>query len=475
MKVLTNAQMRECDRYATEVLKIPEITLMERAGTALADEAERAAKRLGASDILVVCGTGNNGGDGYVCAAALHSRGFNVAIYAFEGKFSPCTEAMKKQSKCRYSRHITGAIIIDCIFGTGISREICGIYKEVIEKINSSGAYVISADIPSGLNDSGKVCGCAVKANLTLAIGQYKTGMFLGDGMDYCGELALADIGIPLLDKPYAELIAAEEIKACYPPRRRNSHKGTYGTAQIVAGSEKYAGAAALAVQGALRSGCGYVKLKADKAVKNLLVAKFPQAIFSETDFSAEAVAVGMGMGVSESTYAAVCSLLKNFKGSLIIDADGLNSLARFGKEVLKDKNCDVIITPHVKEFSRLTGRGVEDILNDPIGCAVKFSREYNVIVLLKGAATIICRGDRVAINARGTTALSKGGSGDILSGFMCGCLARGLAPFEAAGCAAFTLGVAAEIASREKTDYCATAQDIIKNLFFSVKRLTEL
>ena len=286
----------------------------------------------------------------------------------------------------------------------------------------------------------------------------------------------LKELGIPAPIDSKVEILEAEQIKKCYPVRARNSHKGTYGSATIVAGSEKYPGAAALSLKGALRSGCGYVKLASSEYVKDLLAPKLPQVIYlDEPDLSSRAIAIGMGMGATRETYDKVADLIKNYDGLLIIDADGLNALSAFGVDILKEKNCRVILTPHVKEFSRLTKLSVEDILNNPVELAKEFSLKYGVTLLLKGAASIICEGDRVALNIRGTTALAKGGSGDILSGFMCGCLARGLAPFEAASCVAYTLGVAAEIASAEKTDYCATADDIIKNLHFSVKRLTSM
>lgn len=284
----------------------------------------------------------------------------------------------------------------------------------------------------------------------------------------------LKELGISLPKDCNFEILENGQIKKFYPARARNSHKGTYGSATIVAGSKKYPGAAVLSLKGALRSGCGYVKLASCEYVKNLLAVKLPQVIYLDgPDLSSDAIAIGMGMGATVETYEQVKSLLKNYGGSLIIDADGLNALSQFGIDILKEKNCKVILTPHLKEFSRLTKLSVNDILKDPIDVVRKFSENYGVTLLLKGAASIICEGDRVALNIRGTTALSKGGSGDILSGFICGCLARGLAPFEAASCAAYTLGVAAEIASNEKTDYCATADDIIKNLHFSVKRLT--
>ena len=475
MIAITNSQMRECDRYTIDTLGVPSQTLMRRAGTAIADEVERVAKRLKTDDILVVCGTGNNGGDGYVCADELKTRGFDVKIYAFEGRFSPDCEAFRNLTKCRYLRHITGLIIVDCIFGTGLGREVEGEFKQVIEEINSSGAFVISADIPSGLNgDNGLVCGIAVKADLTVAIAQYKTGMFLNDGIDYCGKIVLKDIGIFTPQDGCVEIADNEQIKKYYPTRARNSHKGTYGSATIVAGSEKYAGAAALSLKGALRSGCGYTKLLSCEYVRGLLIPKLPQVIYlDEIELHSNAIAVGMGMGATKETYQVVQTLLKNYEGYLIVDADGINVLSEFGIDILKEKKCNVILTPHIKEFSRLTNLSVSEILNNPIEIAKNFSKEYGVTLLLKSSASIITDGDRVTLNIKGTTALSKGGSGDILSGFMCGSLARGLSPFDGAVCAAYTLGVAAEIASEEKTDYCATADDIIKNLHFSVKRLT--
>lgn len=266
-----------------------------------------------------------------------------------------------------------------------------------------------------------------------------------------------------------------EEIKKFYPERKRNTHKGSYGSANIIAGSDKYMGAAALAAEAALMSGCGYVKLTTSEMVRLALASKLPQIIcLDEPDYSSQAVAVGMGCGVSESLYAVISKLLVDYNGKLIIDADGLNSLAKYGVDILNKRKCGVILTPHVKEFSRLTGLTVDEICLSPVKYAYGFARRYGVHVLLKGADSVITDGERVAVNTRGTTALAKGGSGDMLSGYMCGCAARGLNIFDAAVCAAYTMGLSAEISSAQKTDYCVTAKDIIKNLHFAVKQLTE-
>ncbi|MDE6104598.1 MAG: NAD(P)H-hydrate dehydratase [Clostridia bacterium] len=475
-RVLTNSQMRTADAYTINTLGISAQTLMHRAGTAIADEVESAAKKLYTKNILIVCGTGNNGGDGYVCAQALLNRGYAVKVYAFEGKLSADCAQVKQAYTGEYTAEIKGGIIVDCIFGTGLDRAVEGKYKEIITAINASGAYIISADIPSGLNgDNGLVLGCAIKANLTVAIAEYKAGHFLNDGLDFCGKLIKKDIGITCPEEKYIQLYADEDIKKFYPERKHNSHKGTYGSANIIAGCDKYIGAAALSISSALKSGCGYVKLTTSEKVKLSLAPAYPQVIYLDNeDLTANAIAIGMGCGVSQNLHAKIKRILKEFNGTLLIDADGLNTLSEYGSDILRDKSCKVILTPHVKEFLRLTGKGIDEILADPLSVAQSFAKQYGVTLLLKGAASIICDGENTALNIRGNSALSKGGSGDMLSGYICGLTARGLAPFDAAVCAAYTLGLSAEISAEEVTEYCATAEDIIKNLHFAVLRLTK-
>ena len=470
--ILTTAQMRRADAYTINEKGVTSETLMTRAGVALAREAAKAAGVLGVKNITVVCGTGNNGGDGFVCARVLEKLGFEVELYALPGELSADCAREKNRYKGRYSQDIRGAIVVECIFGTGLTRKVTGDAAAVIYKINASGAFVISADIPSGLNgDNGLIEGAAVRADVTVAVGELKFGCFLNDGLDLCGKVVKADIGIALPEDNYAKTNALG-FDGYFPARKRNSHKGSYGTAALVVGSEKYLGAAALAVGAALKSGCGFVKLASDGELKRALAAKFPQVIYeSELDLSAESVAFGSGLGCNPSTYEKLRFILENYGGKLVVDADGLNAAAKYGKQIFKSKKCLTVITPHIKEFSRLTGASVEEINGDPVRFARAFADEYGVTVLLKSASSVICGAEGTFLNVRGTTALAKGGSGDMLAGFLCGTLARGLGAYEGAVCAAQTLGLAAEIASKEKTDYCATAADIMKNLHFSVKK----
>lgn len=473
-KLLSNGQMREADRYTIDVLGVSGEELMRRAGEGIAEEVVRILQERALKTVCVVCGGGNNGGDGYVCARILHERGGYVSVYACGDRLSADCEREKARYRGAYTRKIEGDVVVDCLFGTGLTRGIAGEAEEVVRQINSCGALVVSADIPSGLNgDNGKAAGAVVKADLTVAVAEYKLGHVLGDGPDLCGRVVKKDIGI-CADGAYAVMYGEEDLREFYPARRSNTHKGTYGCANLVAGSPKYRGAAALCSAAALRSGCGYVKLSACEEVKTSLVAAYPQVIYlDEPDFSADAIAVGMGCGVGARQYEIVARLIKNYRGKLILDADGLNVLSEYGVGILKEKSCDLLITPHLGEFSRLSGLTVGEITEDPVKFAQEFAEEFGVTVMLKSAATVVTDGKTTAVNGMGSTALAKGGSGDLLSGLICGNAARGLGLFQAAVVSAYVLGKSARLCSEEYTDYCTTADELLKNLPKAVKSLT--
>lgn len=470
--ILTNGEMRRADE-ATIAGGVSSEILMHRAGQAIAEEIEKCAAERRARDILFVCGTGNNGGDGYVAAGILKGRGYNVAVYAAEGRLSADCQREKKRYDGRYSQHICGDIIVDCIFGTGLCREVTGEYAELIDAVNSSGAFVVAADIPSGINgDNGLIMGRAVRADLTVAVAYPKLGHRLADGIDCCGRLVVRDIGIA--EVGHSACVAEDDdIRAFFPPRKRNSHKGTYGHCQAV-GGRAYQGALALSLASALTGGCGYVSAVVDERLKYALVGQYPQVIYSaKTDLSADCIVFGMGMGCDDSTYSDLTRLLLDYDGKLIIDADGINALAKYGADALRSANCQVLLTPHIKEFSRILGRTVGQVLADPVGEAAAFAREYNVTVHLKSAVTLTTDGNRTVMVDRGSSALARAGSGDMLSGLIASGAARGLTPFDAAVCGQYILGRAAEITSEEVGDYCATSQDIIKNIKTVVKNLT--
>lgn len=296
-----------------------------------------------------------------------------------------------------------------------------------------------------------------------------------------CGDGELKNILSVMTDGDIAE---ERDIAALYPPRPRDSHKGSYGSACIVAGSEKYLGASALSMSAALRTGCGYIYAVVPANLKYALAVEYPQCIYcDEPDFNATAIAIGMGVCCNERTYAQVCSLLENYGGKLILDADGINSLARFGTQPLKHAKAQVLITPHIGEMARLCKLTIADVQGDPIGVAADFAREYGVTVHLKSAVSVTCGGGESVIGAngfkkvltvRGTSALAKAGSGDMLSGLICGNAARGLSLFDAAVCSQYVMGVSAELCSAAMTDYAVTAKEVIKNIPNALKRLTQ-
>lgn len=472
--------MRKADRYTIDTLGVPSLTLMERAGEAVAAQAERMTAK--EENILVVCGGGNNGGDGFVAARLLRDRGRNVQVLCLAERFSADCEA----ERARFDGEILTdfpereySLIIDCVFGTGLSRTVEGAEKALIEWIERASAAVLSVDIPSGLNgDNGLAMGVCVHADCTLSIGEYKIGQFLNDGIDCCGELLLADIGI---DSSTAEkcvgLLESTDIFPLFPRRKRNSNKGTYGKASILAGSVSYSGAPILTATASLRSGAGYTELCVCERLFSAYTGRLPEAILTllpgedafrfepnalEKLLKSDCVAIGPGCGVSEELYRIVAYFLKHYTGKLVLDADALNALSYFGTDVLSERTCTVLLTPHIKEFSRLSGASVAEIQADPVGLARSFAKKYGVNLLLKSHVSVLTDGERTALNTRGGACLAKGGSGDVLTGILASLAAQGLDLFSCAQAGSFLMGLSAEICERELGVYGVLASDVI-------------
>ncbi len=489
--VLTNKQMREADAYTVQTLGAPSLLLMERAGIALADEAERMAPT---GKLVCVCGGGNNGGDGFVCARTLKSRGreVNVVFYA-QTQSADCRVNMEKWQAL--GGEILSAIpkdcalIVDCLYGTGFKGSLLDADADTVNAINALGARgvkVLSADIPSGVNgENGRVEGVAVQADVTLCIGELKTGVFFAGGIDHAGRIERADIEIQLCpEEQYAALTDRALVKALLPVRKRNSHKGTYGKAAIVAGSVEYTGAAWLAASACLRSGAGYTALFLPREILPYYTLKAPEILLKSVSDGGmyafnedrmrelhgyDSVAYGMGMGVSEEVAKGAEWLLANYEGKLVLDADGLNSLAAYRKEelsqILNNKKCDVILTPHVKEFSRLTGMGVKELIENGYSTVKAVAKAWNTNVLLKNAVSVVTDGERVALNASGCSGQAKGGSGDALSGVVAGLCAMGASAYEGAVVGAYLCGKAAELAAERESEYALVASDVISYL----------
>lgn len=468
---------------------------MERAGQALCEQAAILASD---GEILCVCGGGNNGGDGFACARLLREMGKTVeCLLIGEARSELCKDNFTLWTK---SGGVTYkeiplekqyALIVDCLYGTGFHGALE--WADLVKYIANSGAKVLAADIPSGVNgDNGKVESVAVRADVTLAIGEKKAGLYLGDGMDFSGEVVRADIGIELPQNTaaYAQIIDEEFVKTILPKRKRNTHKGSYGKAAIVAGSERYSGAAYLSylaeltTLSCLRSGAGYTTLYLPKNLLSAFALKMPECLLKSINdggmyafneetmrelLAYDTVAFGTGMGVSLDVYLGVKYLLQNYTGKLILDADALNAWAEFGKEELRciceNKKCDVVLTPHIKEFSRLSGESVQNIVENGLFAPLSFAKTHKLTVILKNAASIITDGERICLNVRGTAGQAKAGSGDVLAGVVTGLCASGLSTFNAACAGAYLTGKAAELGVEKVGEYSLLASDVIAYL----------
>ena len=465
-RVLSVAQMRSADEYTIKNLGVDEIELVYRAGKSVADEI---IKRFRGGRVLVCIGKGNNGADGRVVAEILSkTHGFSVTTLL-------STHITQSVFERRFD------IVVDCLFGTGLNREVDGKYKSLIENINNLNAFVVSCDIPSGLNgDNGKVLGVAVKANLTVAIQEYKLGHFLNDGPDYCGEVIAKDIGISIWEDECIHKISDLDAYKFFQPRLKNVNKGTFGKACVIGGSKNLLGGVLLSYNAltTLTVGAGYSYLYVPESLFSTYALKVPEIILStfkddgesivfdkralDSVMNFNSITIGMGCGISKQIYDCICYLLKNYKGKLIIDADGLNCLAKHGVEVLKDKVCSVVLTPHVLEFARLCGVDKNLISTNPIDYAKNFAKEYNIVLLLKSAVSIITDGVDTFINVTGTPAMAKAGSGDVLSGVLCGVLARTDGVFMETVASAYLFGRAGEMASVKSNEYSVIASDIV-------------
>lgn len=475
-----NEEMKRADAAAIAD-GTPVSELMERAGSALAQKASAAMRALGVGDVLFVCGGGNNGGDGFVAARILADAGEEVAVLCMAGRFSKACAAARD----RYKGELLGrpprrryAVVVDCLFGTGLARPVGGEEAALVQWINACGAHVIACDLPSGLSDGGIALPVCVHADETLTMGAVKQALILSDGADAAGSIEVADIGI----RPScggAEIWEDADVAAYFAGRRSNTHKGTYGAACILAGGA-LSGAAFLAAGACLRSGAGYTKLCVSDEMYPYAAGKLPAAVLKRYQaidgdiLAADCIALGMGSGVSERLYVHIAELLTTYTGTLLLDADALNTVSTYGTEVLKDKACKLIVTPHPKEFARLTGCSVGEIMRDPIGAAGRFAADYGAVVVLKNNRSVISDGARMAINPTGSPALAKGGSGDALSGFLAGTCARGVPPFEAACVASYLLGRAGELAAEQIGEYSADATDIIALFAQAIRSLKQ-
>ena len=498
--VLSVGLMRESD--AAACARIPAEELMFRAGEGMFRALTARVPSL--SSAAVVCGSGNNAGDGYVIALFLREAGIPVTVFTLSDKTTASGEIWAK--KCldagvRFipwdgGRDLSGyGAIADCIFGTGFAGELrepaAGAIRE-INRAREAGAFVLSADINSGLNgDSGmaapvrggaeRLC---VRSDLTVSVGGFKPGHFLSMAKDVMKEKIDLDIGIVPAGEPYG-LFEAQDAARAFPPRLHFSNKSDYGYMALIGGSERYGGAVRLASMAcaAMRSGAGVVKTAAPASLCSAIAPLILESTLypmPERDggllFDEEALAgltrglrstaFGMGAGLSAETEKIVRWLLTHFAGMLVIDADGLNALSRMedAGRLLRETQARVILTPHAMEFSRLLGlprdTGVRTVLEAPVSLAEGYARENGVTLLLKGPATVVTDGRRTVLTDRGCPGMATAGSGDVLSGVLTAVCGFNDDPLTAAAAAAWTAGRAGELAEAEYGAVSMTAGD---------------
>ena len=451
--------MRALDRHTIETLGIPGELLMESAGRAVA----QAVLERGARSVLVVCGAGNNGGDGLVAARHLRALGVDVRVQLVG---EPRGAAAAQLARARaFGVPLAGGdaeLVVDAIFGTGLDREVTGAPAAAIRRINEAGRPVLAVDLPSGLDaDTGQVLGVAVRAAETLTLGLPKPGLALEPGRSLAGRIRVARIGIADAApgvSPTAELWTRAEAAARLPARPGDGHKGSFGHVLVVAGSEGKTGAAALAARGALRGGAGLVTIACPAGLNDILevkcteamtapVADTPQRAFASAAEDAilalaherDVVALGPGVGRAPETEALVRALCKRLEKPLVLDADGLNAFAGNPGELRA-----AVLTPHPGEAARLLGVATAEVQRDRLGAARRLAELTGAVVLLKGAATVIAQaGAPPLVNPTGGPELATGGTGDVLTGLVAAHLAQGLAPREAAALAAFVHGAA--------------------------------
>ena len=517
MEFLVNAaDMKQCDLFTIRQVGIPSMVLMERAALAVTEELVARAPSL--KSVLVVCGSGNNGGDGFAAARLLDERGIPVTLL-FMGREEALTEEARLQkSICRRcgiepETDFWGkdySVIVDALFGIGLSRPVEGKYADLLNWMNHQDAYRVAVDIPSGISaDTGAVLGTAFRADLTVTFAYRKLGHILYPGTEYCGTVVRRDIGITsdgLRQGKCPFLYEPEDLQRI-PPRRPYSNKGTYGKVLLIAGSRGMSGAAYLAALAAYRTGCGLVRILTPACNREILQGSLPEAIVTtwesdEKDISgifrkdssdpsirdgslpdasgvntsdrdckleeclqwADVVALGPGMGRNTDTREILSQVLRNWKHTLVIDADGLNELSR-DPDLLLDTDASVILTPHVGEMSRLIGKEKEEITEDLLECAHIFAGDYQVVCVLKDARTVISDGTRLCINTSGNNGMAVGGSGDILTGIIASLAAQHMSSFEAASCGVYLHGLAGDEAQRRLGAYSLIATDIIQSV----------
>ena len=506
MRVCTVQEMREWDRRAVEEYGLPEAILMENAGQAVYNVV-KTQYGTGGRRYVVICGRGNNGGDGLVTARLLHSNGAHVKVFLLsdESSLSGVTGLNRDAAKkAGIPLHRLRAVddlylgcqcdvVIDALFGTGITREVTGLEAEVVRKVNESGLPVVSVDIPSGVDgDTGAVHGVGIRAACTVTFGSPKWGNLLPPGREMCGQLFLSRISFPPALYEADELAVLNRLTEL-PQRSLESHKSDYGDALFVAGAGTYLGAPALAVLSFLRAGGGYARLATPRSIAPLLASSASEAVLipmAETvegtiavsnleelrqrGAAADVVVVGPGLSLNPETQDLVRELVPVLRSSLVLDGDGLTAIAD-DPAALAGREAPTLLTPHAGEMSRLLGWSIEQVVARRVEAVREASHRFDATVLLKGSSTLVCGPDGVvSVNLTGNPGMATAGCGDVLAGTIGALLGLGLAPREAMETGAFIHGIAGDLAAGHKGQDGVIARDVMESLPEAVRLYRE-
>ena len=497
--------MREMDDYVIEDLGLPGAILMSNAAGHIAAAAMENLSPGGRA--AVFCGTGNNGGDGIGAAALLIDKGIPVRVLLIgsEDKLTPDSQEMLKRlselggavERFTSSGELVGYInscdvIIDAIFGIGLNSDLRGDAFLAVEMINASHAFVIAADIPSGVHaDTGVILGAAVNADMTVTFSMAKPGHFVEPGCTRCGELRVRDIGIPgdVIGSAVSYVSAVMQEDVSLPQRRPDSHKGDYGRCLIIAGSVGYTGAPSMCARAASRTGAGLVYLGVPKPIYDIMAVKLEEEMpfplpddghgrlspnagseILQRAGQSDVCLIGPGLGKSAEITELVTSAVQLIKTPIVLDADGLNAIAD-NIDALDKAVCPLILTPHPGEFIRLGG---DLSAGDRLNAARSFAHEHGCVLVLKGHRTITAMPDGTAyINTTGGPAMAKGGSGDVLAGMIAALIGQKFAISDAVSTAVYLHGLAGDMCAADYGEYSVTASDIITMIPHAVKTVT--
>ncbi|MFC1883287.1 NAD(P)H-hydrate dehydratase [Thermodesulfobacteriota bacterium] len=504
MKLSRVSQMRSLDKRAIDEFGIKDELLMENAGIAtysvILDE-------FGIEDrkFVIFCGIGNNGGDGFVIARKLHSVGGKVKIFIlgdpdkFKGSAKLNLKIVEKLS-IEIQRVDTAEtvrndlahshVIVDAIFGTGLTREVGGIFADVIGLINASGKPVVSVDIPSGVHgDTGMIMGTAVKAYCTVTFGLPKIGNLLFPGYELCGRLYVTHISFPPSIYDNEDMSIEINFAPELPPRTKNGHKGSFGDVLFIAGASSYYGAPYFSALSFMKAGGGYSRLAAPLSMTPFIANKASEIVFApqkETPSGSisyankeallslsekvDMVVIGPGLSLEQETAELVRALIKEIRKPVLLDGDGITAVCR-EPQIIGEREADTVLTPHLGEMARLTGTSVSDADYNKVNMLQKTSRDLKAMIVLKGAHSLIGTPDqRVYINITGNSGMATAGSGDVLTGTIAAMFGLGLPLEDAVRKGVYIHGLSGDIAAEAEGEDGITAQDILDFLPLAVK-----